>query len=115
MITVTENAQKELDSFFTTYPDSEKSVRIYMAPGGCCGPSLNMALDKANEGVDLTEEVNGIVYCMTPELAEMTGAVTLDVSYMGFMLQTERQLPGGGSCGSGGCSGCGSGGSCCGS
>lgn len=112
MITVTEAAQKELDSFFETNPENAKSIRVYVAPGGCCGPSLTMALDGAND-MDATEVVGGVTYCMAKELYEQTGELGLDVSYMGFMLSAEHPLPGSGSCGSGGCGGgCGSG-SCC--
>ncbi len=113
MINITENAQKELDKFFETHTEAVKSIRIYLAPGGCCGPSLNMALDSSTPE-DMIEEVAGITYCISPDLSAMTGEISLDVSYMGFTLTPEIPLPGG-ACGSTGCSGCGTGTSGCGS
>lgn len=112
MIRVTPEAQKELDMFFEQHPDEKKSVRVYLTPGGCCGPRLTMALDAPNRQ-DSVEEVGGVTYCMSSLLAVQTGEIELGVSYMGFMLTPEHPLQGGGasSCG-GGCSGCGSGGSC---
>lgn len=45
MLTLTDAAQKELEGFFA---DREKAtVRIYLAPGGCSGPRLALALDEA--------------------------------------------------------------------
>lgn len=105
MISVTPNAQQELDMFFKQHPEEMKSVRVYMAPGGCCGPKLTMALDKPNNQ-DAVEQVEGITYCMSSLLAMQTGEVTIDIGYMGFMLTPEHALQGASSCSSGGCSGC---------
>lgn len=118
MITISDAAQKELDAFFDANQDAPKSVRIYLAPGGCCGPALNMALDPATD-TDAQEDINGVVYCMAKELFEVTGAISVDISYMGFTITPENPLPsmGGGCSCSGGCGGgCGGGegGSCCG-
>ena len=41
MLELTDSACKELESYFA---DKEKSdIRIYLAPGGCCGPQLMLA------------------------------------------------------------------------
>lgn len=109
MITMSEDARKELDAFFVSHPEMNKSIRIYLAPGGCCGPRLTMALDEANDQ-DVTETLEGMTFCMARELSEKTGEMSLDVSYMGFTLTPEHPLEMGGgcsscggSCGSGGC------------
>ena len=34
MITLSENASKELEAFFTAHDDVKKSIRIFFAPGG---------------------------------------------------------------------------------
>lgn len=45
MLELTESAQKELAAFFE---GKEKStIRVYLAPGGCSGPHLALALDAA--------------------------------------------------------------------
>ena len=54
MITLSESASKELASFFASHDDAKKSIRVFFAPGGCCGPVASMALDDASAG-DETE------------------------------------------------------------
>jgi len=113
MFNLTDNAKKELVAFFETHADAPKSVRVYFTPGGCCGPSANMAIDAADEN-DVSEVIDGIVFCMAKRLYEMVGEVSIDLGYMGFAITTQMpfQAPegSGGSCScSGGCSGCGGG------
>ena len=85
---------------------------MYFAPGTCGGPTATMTLDKADAEYDVSEEVDGIVFCMTKPLFAMVGNVTVDVSGTGFVVRTDHPFvlgPSdhscGGSCGS--CSGCG--------
>lgn len=104
MITLQESAGKELDAYFT---DKEKSpIRIYLAPGGCSGPRLALALDEPGEA-DTTEDAGGYTFIMNTGLFEQVGNVTIDLTCSGFTLTPEIPLPGGG------CSGCGSSSSCC--
>lgn len=106
MITITDAAKKEFLSFFSSNPDAKKSVRIFVAPGGCCGPVLSMALDEAS-GDDETEEIEGVTFCMTKDLFAKTGAATIDLGPMGFQITTEHPFAEAG--GEGGCSSCGGG------
>ncbi|MEG2139857.1 MAG: IscA/HesB family protein [Bilophila sp.] len=115
MITVSEGASKEFIAYFE---DKEKTpIRIYLAPGGCSGPRLALALDEPGEE-DTTFEDNGLTFCINTELLTSVGSVAIEMSPMGFMVEPEIPLPGGGGgcCASsgGGCgSGCGgSGGGC---
>lgn len=107
MITVSESAVKELDEFFT---DKEKSpIRVYLAPGGCSGPRLALALDKPGDG-DAVEAQGSYTFCVAKDLFETTGDISIDLSYMGFAVDSVNSV-GGGGCGCGGCgssSGCGS-------
>ncbi|MDL2210606.1 IscA/HesB family protein [Desulfovibrio sp. OttesenSCG-928-O18] len=106
MITISENAVKELDEFFT---DKEKSpIRIYLAPGGCSGPRLALALDAPGDD-DKVEEIGNYTFCIEKDLFEATGDITIDLSYMGFSIESANPLAGGGGCG---CSGCGSSAGC---
>ncbi|MFV0420690.1 IscA/HesB family protein [Oleidesulfovibrio sp.] len=106
MITLLESAHKELDAYFS---DKEKaSIRIYLAPGGCSGPRLALALDEAGEA-DKTAEAGGYTFVMNTDLHQQVGNVTIDVTCSGFTLTPQIPLPGGGGCG-----GCGSSSNCCG-
>ena len=92
MISLTEEARKELEAYFE---GKEKTpIRVYLAPGGCSGPRLALALDEPGED-DETSEDNGM-------------------THMGFVVESEIPLPSGGN--GGGCSsccgGCGSSGGC---
>lgn len=109
MLTLTDNARIELDAFFA---DKEKSaIRIYLAPGGCSGARLALALDEKNDD-DVAVEEGGYTFCIMKELWETIGGATIDVTAMGFLVTPEISLPsmGGGcgcpSCGTGTCGGC---------
>lgn len=105
MLELTESAQKELAAFFE---GKEKStIRIYLAPGGCSGPHLALALDAATDE-DTSEDQGGFTFCINNELLAQVEGVKIDLSYMGFVVEPTVPLPQtGGGCGS--CSGgCGS-------
>ena len=100
MISLTEEARKELEAYFE---GKEKTpIRVYLAPGGCSGPRLALALDEPGED-DETSEDNGLTLCINKELAEKVGAVTVGMTHMGFVVESEIPLPSGGN---GGCSSC---------
>ena len=105
MLTVSDTAIKELDEYFT---EREKSpVRIYLAPGGCSGPRLALALDTPDDTDQVFDESNH-TFCINKELYAQTGDISIDLSYMGFAIESANQVGGGG----GGCSGCASAGGC---
>ena len=103
MFVLTDSARAELDAFFA---DKEKSaIRMYLAPGGCSGPRIGLALDDANEH-DFVVEQNGYTFCCVKELWDTIGGATVDASPMGFLVTPEIPLAGAGGCG---CSSCGTG------
>lgn len=104
MLNVSESARTELEAFFADKPKSD--VRIYLAPGGCSGPRLGLALDDSNDD-DTVMEQGGFTFCVNKSLWDTIGGVTIDLSPMGFTLDPVNPLPGGGASG---CSSCG--GSC---
>lgn len=107
MITLEDSARQELDAYFT---DKEKSpIRIYLAPGGCSGPRLALALDEPNDD-DATEEQNGYTFAVNKTLLEQIEGVSISIAMGGFMVEPEKPLPSMG----GGCGGCGSSSNCCG-
>lgn len=106
MITISKGAVTELDAFFADKPKS--CIRVYLAPGGCSGPRLALALDEAGED-DASFSDSGYDFCIAKVLLEQTGKVSIDVIPMGFIVASENPLPGGGGCMSGcggGCTGC---------
>lgn len=105
MFEVTESAAKELDAYFDGKEKS--SIRVYLAPGGCSGPRLALALDEAGKE-DTVFEQRGYSFCMNSELYSAAKTITIDFAEMGFMVQSELQL-GGGGCSPSCCSGCSSG------
>ncbi len=103
MITLSESAVKELDEFFS---DKEKSpIRVYLAPGGCSGPRLALALDAPGEDDDVSDQ-GGYSFCINKDLFAQTGDISVDVTYMGFAVDSVNPI------GGGGCHSCASGGGC---
>ena len=102
MLTVSEDACKELDAYFE---GKEKgTIRVFLAQGGCSGPRLALALDEASED-DSTFEQGSFLFCVNKSLLEVAKTITIDCSDMGFTVESEISFGGGGcsSCG-GGCS-----------
>lgn len=106
MFELSDDAKKELDAYFEG--KDKGTIRIYLAPGGCSGPSLRLALDDAGADDD-TEELGGYKFCINRELLGQIGGGKIDVTPMGFIVEPTNPLPesAGGGCG-GCCGGCGS-------
>lgn len=105
MFELTASAREELDAFFE---NKEKSpIRIYLAPGGCSGPRLALALDTPN-AQDRVFDDDDYSFCVNGELFDAAKSLKVDFTDMGFFVQSEMQL-GGGSCSPSCCSGCGGG------
>lgn len=105
MFELTDAASQELNAYFD---GNEKSpIRVFLAPGGCSGPRLALALDTPNDD-DMTFDVKDLSFCMNKELYEAAKNVTIEFSDMGFNVASDLQL-GGGGCSPSCCSSCGSG------
>lgn len=101
MLTVSEDARKELEAYFDG--KEKKTIRIFLAPGGCSGPRLALALDEPGESDDIMEEA-GFRFCIDKELLDQVKGVSIGISYMGFTLDPEVPLASAGD--SGGCGSC---------
>ncbi len=102
MLVLTETAREEIEKYFA---DKEKApIRIFLASGGCSGPSLSLALDEPAD-TDEKGEVEGFTFIMNKELYDEAKPLTLDMGPMGFQVLSSLQLQSEGGC-SGGCSGC---------
>lgn len=102
MFELTDSARKELDAYFDGKDKSP--IRVYLAPGGCSGPRLALALDEPRDE-DKVFNDNGYSFCINSELFDDAKNITIDFSDMGFSILSSLQLGGGGGCS--GCSGCG--------
>ncbi len=91
MINVSADALEALDAFFTAKPDSQRVVRLFVAPGGCFGPVLNMAPDQVDEG-DITASAGDITFCMAGQLFERVGELTVEMDGEKFVISSERPL-----------------------
>ena len=79
MITVSDEARRELEAYFA---DKEKTpIRVYLAPGGCGGPRLALALDEPGEE-DMSVEDHGITYCINKDLVTAVEAVSIQLTPM---------------------------------
>jgi len=103
MITVTESAQNELTKYFED--KDVQPIRVHLADGGCSGPRLSLALDEVRDG-DKSVEQGNFTFLINEELAQASGAVSIDMTPYGFQVSSENEMGGGGSCG---CSSCGTG------
>lgn len=105
MVELSADAQKELEAYFEGKEKSD--IRIYLAPGGCSGPRLALAIDTPTDE-DVVEEVGGFKFCINKKLEGETGNIKIELTDMGFNVIPEKELPipAGGGCG-GCCGGCG--------
>ena len=103
MLDLSESARKELEAYFA---DKEReNIRIYLAPGGCSGPRLALALDGPTDA-DTQFHEGGFSFCVNKELLAKIGGVTIDMTYMGFMVNPAIPLQGSGAPSAcGGCAG----------
>lgn len=102
MITVTESAQEMIKAYFE---DKElKPVRIFVS-SGCGGAQMAMALDQVKPE-DEVVTFDGVEYVMDKRLLGDAAPVNIDYVGTGFKIDCSLEL-------GGGCSSCGSTGSCC--
>ena len=60
---------------------------------------MALALDEPNEDDQVFEE-KGFTFSVNKDLLEKAGSITVDLSYMGFTVESANQLGGGSGCGS---------------
>ena len=102
MFTITENAQSKVAEYFEG--KEIQPVRLLVTQG-CSGSSIAMALDAKKEGDEIFT-VSGIDYIMEADFLKEAAPIIVDFSDNGFVISSSLKL------GGGGCSSCGSGGSC---
>jgi Fe-S cluster assembly iron-binding protein IscA len=94
MITVTPEAIQAI-KLFLEEKGIDQPIRIHLQSTGCCDASLGLMADDAC-AEDLTEEVQGILFVVSPEVSRLTGGITLSYSQdkysPGFVLTSERPI-----------------------
>lgn len=102
MFNVTENAQKQIAEYFQ---DKDiMPVRVFLNQGGCGGPQLAMALDDKKDS-DSVFTFDGIEYLVDTVFLSQAQPIDVDFLESGFKVTSALEL--------GGCSSCGTEGSCC--
>ena len=103
MLKVTATAQKEFDNYFKG--KEVKPVRIFLANQGCGGPSIGLAADELKEN-DICYEIGSVKYLVNKKLMSDARPIEIDYKEGGFVITSNLDL-------GGGCSACGTRGSCC--
>jgi len=103
MLKVTPAAQKEFDNYFNG--KEVKPVRIFLAGQGCGGPAIGLAVDELKEN-DISYDIGGIKYIVNKEFMLNARPIAIDYKEGGFAITSNLNL-------GGGCSACGTNGSCC--
>ena len=92
MITLTPQAKKMLDDYFSTQL-SVSPVRIFVAPGWG-GPRLGLALDEPTETDDVFE-IQGYKFVIDKSLLQTAAPIEIDASPYGFKLSSKLKGSGG--------------------
>jgi Fe-S cluster assembly iron-binding protein IscA len=70
-------------------------IRVEIQSAGCCDPTLVLTIDKVRDS-DLTEELDGITFVVSPETHELVGEVKIacadDAGRRGFVLTSSKPL-----------------------
>jgi Fe-S cluster assembly iron-binding protein IscA len=73
----------------------QRPLRIDLQSGGCCDPSLCLNVDAIRES-DLTQEVDGLTFVISPEIHELVGEVTIsladEIGRKGFVLTSRKPV-----------------------
>ena len=103
MFNVTDKAQEQIKVYFEG--KNVMPVRVFLHEGGCGGPQLAMALDD-KKATDTLFTFGGFDYLVDSEFLEHAKPISVDYLETGFKVTSGLDL-------GGGCSSCGTHGSCC--
>jgi len=94
MITLTPEAIDALQALIAE-KGSPKSIRVHLRSTGCCDASLGLTVDNA-QADDLTFDVQGMTFVVSPELSKLTGNIKIDhveeKQRTGFVLTSARPI-----------------------
>jgi Fe-S cluster assembly iron-binding protein IscA len=94
MITATPEAIQAI-RLFLEEKGIDQPIRIHLQSTGCCDASLGLMADDAGAD-DLTEEIQGILFVVSPEVGRLTGGIAISYSQdkfsQGFVLTSEQPI-----------------------
>ncbi|GAB6094209.1 hypothetical protein JCM14469_04610 [Desulfatiferula olefinivorans] len=102
MFNVTPKAQEQIRAYFTG--KQRMPIRVFLH-NTCCGSELAMALDE-KKATDTVFTVDGVDYLVDRDFLADAQPIGVDYIETGFKVTSSLKL-------GGGCSSCGSSGSCC--
>lgn len=103
MFNVTEKAQEQVRVYFEG--KQKMPIRVFLHQGGCGGPQMAMALDDKKDS-DTVFTFDDVDYIVETEFLQQAQPISVDFIESGFKVTSSLEL-------GGGCSSCGSSGSCC--
>lgn len=103
MFNVSEKAQEQVKAYFEG--KDVMPIRVFLHQGGCGGPQMAMALDEKRD-TDTVFTFDGVEYLVNTVFLEEAKPIGVDFIESGFKVTSGLEL-------GGGCSSCGSEGSCC--
>jgi Fe-S cluster assembly iron-binding protein IscA len=73
----------------------QKPIRIHLQSTGCCDASLGLIVDNIRKD-DLTEEIDGLKFVISPEIHQLAGDITItyvdEKSRQGFILKSSKSI-----------------------
>ncbi|MEI8314072.1 MAG: iron-sulfur cluster assembly accessory protein [Verrucomicrobiota bacterium] len=109
MITLTENAAKQIGALQKEHAATDKPLRVYAQEGGCCGVQFGMGFD-AKQAEDTVVSQAGIEVVIDPQSAPLLAGSVVDYVVTpegeGFKIENPnnpKKKEGGCDCGHGSC------------
>ena len=75
MVKLEPKAAQAIKAFFAE-KGFQRPLRLQLQSSGCCDPSLCLSVDSIHDS-DLTQEVDGLMFIISPETHELVGEVTI--------------------------------------
>lgn len=88
-------AGQAIISFLKSRGLLQQPIRIDLQADGCCDPLLALRVDTVRKS-DLTQETDGLVFIISPEIYRLTGEVTIryvdEGHRKGFVLTSSKPI-----------------------
>jgi iron-sulfur cluster assembly protein len=85
MLNVSKDASEQVAQYFKDNP--VKPIRIFLNEGGCCGPSIAMAIDEAKP-TDTVYKVDEFEYVVDTAFMEKAQTIEVEFKESGFTINS---------------------------